>query len=173
MADEKLFVVIVGGYPDGAHVEVHDVRFVVGRDLPDCFDDLKAQWWGPQKRFHIDAWGVLEWADGFDVAISNGVALESPRLWFVNLGGYLSDRFQEMHKNVFVVADTAAEAKTRALNMAPDWSSAHRDVLFDVENTIDVASTLAADFQISLTPAAEEKPFLFEARYLAKLERRA
>ena len=167
MASPVLFVVVVGGYPEGANVEVHDVRFVVGNAIEDCFDDLKNQWWGnnPQ-RFHLDAWGALTWADGFGISIRNDNPESDFRLWFVNLGGYLPDRFKELHKNVFVVARDSSEAKKRALEMAQDWVPPHRDALLDVEMAIDIDNALGEGKHIWLDPSVPERPFKFEARYL-------
>ncbi|GGY50517.1 DUF1543 domain-containing protein [Parvularcula lutaonensis] len=167
---DKLFIIMVGGYPEGAHVEVHDIRFAIGRELRDCFPKIKAEWWGGQDRLHLDAWGALEWADGHDVVISR----ERPegagemQLFFVNLGGYREDYFGELHENVFVVAANRNEAKVRALKMARGWISPHRDTLFDVEALVNVGE--AADTKIWLVPNTEEKPFRFEARYLPKLD---
>ena len=167
MASPKLFVVVVGGYPDGAHVEVHDVRFTVGHKIEDCFDDLKKQWWGDNPaRFHLDAWGPLTWADGFGVSIRQEKPEGDFRLWFVNLGGYLPDRFEELHKNVFVVAQDKASAKKRALAMAQEWVSPHRDALLDVEMAIDINQALGEGQYIWLDPSAPEKNFEFEAYYL-------
>ncbi|MEL7489365.1 MAG: DUF1543 domain-containing protein [Pseudomonadota bacterium] len=169
---EKLWVIMVGGYPPGAHVEVHDVRFVVGAALEDCFDDIKRQWWGgAPERLHIDAWGALEWADGHGVTISDQPPTHDLRLWFANLGGYDPAVFNELHKNVFVVARDQGEAKKRALATVSGWASPHRDVLAEVEMTVDVAGALADGKYIHLDPDAAEIPFQFEARYLAKLTR--
>ena len=166
----KLWVIMVGGYPDGAHVEVHDVRFIAGDTLEDCFDDIKAQWWGGNPaRLHIDAWGALEWADGHGVSIGTTPPPNDLKLWFANLGGYDPTVFDELHKNVFVVAPDQNEAKKRALKMVEGWTSPHRDVLCEVETTVDVAGALADGMFIHLDPDAAEKPFHFEACYLAKL----
>lgn len=164
---------MVGGYPPGTHVEVHDVRFVIGRALRDCFPALKAGWWGGEDRFHVDAWGALEWADGYDVVVADeppaGAAADKA-LWFVNLGGYDPAYFGELHRNVFVVAGDRAEAKKKGLALAKDWVSPHRDVAVDVDDAINVGETIEGAQRVFLVPNAEEKPFRFEARYLAKLD---
>ena len=42
----KLFAVLLGGKAPGAHVEVHDLVFVVGKDLPSLYPLLKEKWFG-------------------------------------------------------------------------------------------------------------------------------
>ncbi|MCC8467825.1 MAG: hypothetical protein LN589_03940 [Rickettsia endosymbiont of Eriopis connexa] len=64
---------------------------------------------------HLDAWGVLNWADGYRIEIvdfepNNNQA----KLYFINLGGYDSKQFTELHKNIFVVAKSEQKAKSRA-----------------------------------------------------------
>lgn len=168
----KLFIVIVGGYPEGAHTEVHDVRFAIGEGLADIFPVLKAEWWGGDDRFHFDAWGALEWADGFDVIVADETpagAASDQKLWFVHLGGYTDGFFGEKHKNVFVVAGDAGAAKSKALAIArdEDWSTPHRDTLFRVEDAVNISSVVGSS--VHLVPCTNEKPFSFEARYLPKV----
>ena len=161
----KLFVVIVGGTVPGAHVELHDVRFVIGRTIEDCYDDLRAQWWGTPESLHLDAWGPLEWADGCDIEISDAPSAVEEKLWFFNLGGYDPARFDELHANLFVVGTDWREAKLRALDQAArGWVAPHKDYVFEIENAIDIAA--AAKGHIQLRRGAPEKPFRFEARYV-------
>lgn len=164
----KLFAVIVGGEVSGCHVELHDTRFVAGERIEDCYDALRAQWWGTPESLHLDAWGPLEWADGYSVEIVRDD--EAPpglqRLWFLNLGGYDPAQFEELHRNIFMVAPDWRSAKTRAIADIRDWVSPHKDYAFDVERAIDVSAAVGPDWRIRLTPGAAPKPFVFEARYV-------
>ena len=164
---QKLWVVMVGGYPKGAHTEVHDIRFAVGNRIEETFEALKAQWWGGDDRFHLDAWGALEWADGHRVIISDEKpdGASDASLWFCHLGGYRDGFFGELHSEVFVVASDKGSAKRKALALAPPWDSPHRDTQHTVETEIDVAGSLGSA-KIWLVPSAEEVPFTFEAKYL-------
>jgi hypothetical protein len=87
-------------------------------------------------------------------------------LWFVNLGGYDSAEFTELHKNVFVVASDDREARLRAVAQVREWESPHKDVIAEVETAIDVGRALTGSHSIRLEPRAEEKPFRFEARFM-------
>ena len=163
---QKLWVVLVGGYPDKAHTEVHDIRFVVGETIEDTFGALKEQWWGGTDRLHLDAWGALEWADGHRIVVSD----ERPEgavdasLWFCHLGGYRDGFFGELHSEVFVVAADKGEAKRKALAMAPQWDSPHRDTQHTVETEVDVEASLGGP-KIWLIPSEDEIAFSYEAKY--------
>ncbi|HBS36161.1 MAG TPA: DUF1543 domain-containing protein [Parvularcula sp.] len=164
----KLFAVIVGGEVAGCHVELHDTRFVAGERIEDCYEALKAQWWGTPESLHLDAWGPLDWADGFRIEIFNEAADQdqAQRLWHLNLGGYDPAQFEELHRNLFMVAPDWRSAKTRALAEVKDWTSPHKDYALDVERAIDVGASLGEGWRIRLTPSAEPQPFIFEARYV-------
>jgi hypothetical protein len=164
----KLFMFYVGGNCGNSNVELHDVRFSIGETAEDCHDDLRRQWWGEPKSLHLDCWGEVNQADGFDVALTP----EAPRagvdnLFFVNLGGYDPLEFSELHKNILVVATDANAAKAKALSQAQNWSQPHRDKLFEVEKTVDITALLQRyGVFLTLTKAAQEKQFAFVCQYL-------
>jgi hypothetical protein len=164
----KLYAVIVGGEVEGCHVELHDTRFVAGERIEDCFAALKAQWWGTPESLHLDAWGVLNWADGYSVDLvrSSDATDDLQRLWFLNLGGYDPSKFEELHRNIFMVAPDWRSAKTRAIAEIKDWVAPHKDYTFDVDRAIDVTAALGAAWRVALTPSADPKPFIFETRYV-------
>ncbi len=136
----NLFMVYIGGYKDNANLELHDMRFVIGEKIEDCYPTLKNQWWGDEKGFHMDAWGVVKSADGYNVSINNTPAKQSEKLWFVNLGGYDPEQFTELHKNVLVVANDHTEAKLRAKEQIKNWTKPHRDKWFEVEKVLELTN---------------------------------
>lgn len=165
MTPRRLFAVYVGGSIAGAHVELHDMRFAVARAIEDAFDDLRAQWWGEPKSLHLDAWGAIEHADGYDVSV-----VEAPpggqdvRLYFLNLGGYDATLFTELHENLFIVAPDARAAKARAIARVKHWLAPHKDHIAEIHEAIDVADAAGPSTYLRLTPAPA-RPFAFEARY--------
>jgi hypothetical protein len=42
----KLFAIYIGGEHPGAHIEAHDVRFVVAESVRETHAKLRADWWG-------------------------------------------------------------------------------------------------------------------------------
>lgn len=164
----KLFMFYVGGDCGNSNVELHDVRFSIGETPEDCRDDLRRQWWGDPKSLHLDCWGEVEQADGYDIALSSGTSSETPeRLFFVNLGGYDLTEFAELHKNVLLVAPSAKSATSKALAQIRKWSLPHRDNLFEVEKAVDVTAMMDQyGLTLTLTKATTEKPFRFECDYV-------
>ncbi len=66
--------------------------------------------------------------DGYDVEITEELtdAQQLERLYFVNLGGYDSKQFTELHQNILVVAENDREAKAKALKKMSGWKHAQR-----------------------------------------------
>ena len=164
---EKLFAVYVGGMAEGCHVELHDVRFVIGNSIEDCYDDLKAQWWGVPESLHLDAWGPIELADGYRADVVDRPAAGDVKLYLANLGGYDPEQFTELHENFFIVAPDPHEAKKRVLAKIDGWTSPHRDAILEVDSVVDIAAATGAQQRfIKLTPDDHARPFIFEARYV-------
>ena len=164
----KLFMFYIGGNCGNSNIELHDVRFSVGNVPEDCYDDLRRQWWGDPKSLHLDCWGPVEQADGFDVTLTAAPQSDMPsKLFFVNLGGYNPLEFAELHRNVLIVAPDAASAKQTALSQINHWSQPHKDRLFEIEKAIDVSALMASQgYFLALKPATIEKPFVFRCAYL-------
>jgi hypothetical protein len=158
----------IGGNCGNSNIELHDVRFSIGESPEDCYDDLRRQWWGEPGSLHLDCWGVVEQADGFDVAVTTIPSTgNSVNLYFVNLGGYDRSEFSELHRNVLLVAADAKAAKVRALKEVQGWSEPHRDKAFEVEKTLDVSALAHGQgYYLTLTKAKETKQFSFVCKYL-------
>src|ERR1700760_2536050 len=118
----KLFMFYVGGNFGNSNVELHDVRFSIGEVAEDCYDDLRRQWWGDAGSLHLDCWGAVEQADGYDVELSTEPPKAAePSLFFVNLGGYDPSEFTELHRNVLIVAPDEVAAKAKAKAQINHW----------------------------------------------------
>ena len=121
-----LFLVVLGGRADKANVELHDVRWAVGSQIEDTFNDLRNNWFGSIDGLHIDSFKKIEYIDGYKINLKifdkNKIKnKQSPNqinsqqnLWFVNIGGYDPYSMQEKHEFGLVVASSSLEAKNRA-----------------------------------------------------------
>src|SRR5262245_11347513 len=107
----------VGGSCRNSNIELHDVRFSFGETVEGCYEDLRRQWWGDPESLHLDCWGQVSQADGFDVTVTaDAIAAGDERLFFANMGGYDPSEFAELHRNILLVAPDAKTAKLRALS---------------------------------------------------------
>lgn len=136
-----LYMVMLGGKHPKAKIEVHDVVFAVGETLSDTYPQLVQNWFGDAKQVHIDAWMSIAGVEQYAVHLSQTPSQSGPKLYFVNLGGYLSHAFGEDHRYLLVVADNEAQAKAKAKAQAPAlWHKPHRDQLADVDDCLELDS---------------------------------
>jgi hypothetical protein len=157
----------IGGNCGSSNVELHDVRFSVGATPEDCYADIRRQWWGDPQSLHLDSWGAVEQADGYDISISHGLPKAEERLFFVNLGGYDPGEFNELHKNLLLVAADAKTAKAKALAQVSGWHQPHKDRIFEIEKAVDLSAAVgSAGYKLDLTPARAVRPFQFTCKYV-------
>ena len=122
-----LFIVVIGGKTAKSNIELHDVRWVIGRNIEDTFDQIREGWFGDIKGLHLDSYKKITEIDGHRVTIKkvkkrtyqnkDNIMLQSiryKRLWFVNLGGYDRNSMSEKHEFGLFVANTSDEAKEKA-----------------------------------------------------------
>lgn len=153
-ADLRLFVVMLGGRHARANTEVHDVVFAVAPTIERSHAQLRAQWFGEAAGLHIDSWMTVDGVEQWQVRLSaEAPATGAPRLYFVNLGGYVAGEFGEAHGYLLVVAADAVEAKRKALRQAQaEWIKPHRDALLEVDSCLPVGPI--GSLHVHLVPGA-------------------
>jgi hypothetical protein len=164
----KLFVIYIGGSTTTSFIELHDMRFVVAQSIEKTYDVIRNTWWGTAESLHLDAWGELIYADGYDIVVQPKVNVDPvhEKLFFLNLGGYDSKQFTELHRNVFIVAQDKQTAKIKAKAQIQDWEVPHTDSNFEVENIISVSECLGGSgYDLALTKTNNPKQFVFTCKY--------
>lgn len=163
----KLFAIYIGGEHDLANIEVHDMRFVIANRLEETFEELRRQWWGKPKSLHVDCWAQIDTVDGYTVTLRPEPFDGPERLYYVNLGGYDRAEFIEKHKNAFVVAETAPDARRKAIaQVKPLWYAPHRDEQYEAEQVFALDDRANREsLHIHLTPDPENRPLTFTCKY--------
>ncbi|OYW90385.1 MAG: hypothetical protein B7Z18_11475 [Alishewanella sp. 32-51-5] len=145
----QLFLVYLGGTAPGANIELHDVRFVVGKRIEDTYPQLRQQWFGTQKGLHLDSYLALH-----NIRLSTAPVQQQVKLFFVNFGGYYPGKIAEQHDFMLCVAGSAAEAKTRAkAQLLTDADSPHKDDLLQLDDCLQLEQ--ASGYYIELVPGGQ------------------
>jgi hypothetical protein len=107
-----LYMVMLGCKPQGRITEQHDIFFGIEKSLTDLIPEMNAFWPEAKGKIHIDAWREITFVDGFSLEITerNAAVLQNEKLFFINLGGYKENEFEEYHYKVVTVAKNKAEA---------------------------------------------------------------
>lgn len=114
--NHTLFMVMLGATPPGRLTEQHDIFFGIGKNLKELIPAMNAFWQEAKGQIHIDAWRKVSFVDDFKIEIvSREENLLNPeKLFFINLGGYKENEFEEYHYKVVTVAQNKAEAIKKA-----------------------------------------------------------
>ena len=73
----SLFLVVLGGRTASSHIELHDVRWVVGPSIESTIPTLRQQWFGLLSGLHIDSYKAIRHVDGYAIDLIKGHA-QSP-----------------------------------------------------------------------------------------------
>ncbi|KPZ57432.1 DUF1543 domain-containing protein [Pseudoalteromonas sp. P1-25] len=134
----QLFMVYLGGRIQGCHIEMHDIRFVVGQSIEQTYSKLKSQWVGDKNNVHMDSYMAVNHIDGYKVE--------------------LVDTYVEQHDFALYVAGSPAEAKQRAKSdLLAGLSHIHKDDLHDVDDCFAI-DLLDSQLNIKLTPSGHAQP---------------
>ncbi len=121
---QKLFMMILGATPKGRYIEQHDIFFGIADSVKELIPDIFAHWPEANGKVHIDAWREVTCTDGFDIHVvlkneeqTNDIH-QNKKLFFLNLGGYKPDEFEEYHYKMIVACDSKADAIKQARQTA-------------------------------------------------------
>jgi len=164
----NLFVVYVGGKTETSLIEVHDIHFALGEKIEDTYDQIRNQWWGTPKSLHLDAWGILKSVDHYNLVLkSEAIKNQTHKLYFINLGGYDSNDFTELHKNIFVIAEDEGKAKQQAKETITHWEVPHKDNLYEIDDCLNVSDLLSKKgLFVHLEQTNQPTAFTFTCKYV-------
>jgi len=162
-----LYMLLIGTTPPERNIEQHDVFFGIGGCIKDLIPDVVAFWPGNNK-LHFDAWREVTSVNGYkiEVVLKNESKHDSAfKLFFINLGGYKQNEFEEFHYKMVI----AATNKSEAINLSKQTAffshtgfkdaTSHIDDKFgvDVDDIYEITDILPVGvkekYSILVTPA--------------------
>lgn len=137
--DNRLIACVLGGTAPRARTELHDVAFAVGDSLEAVHPQLLDTWFGDPNGLHVDAWCFVDNVAGYRVRLERTPAVDGPKLYFVNIGGYRRGEFGERHAWGLFGARSPGEAKARAKQvLLQGHEQIHKDDLHAVDDCLAV-----------------------------------
>ncbi|MDO8316539.1 MAG: DUF1543 domain-containing protein [Flavobacterium sp.] len=154
----KLYMIMLGCVPEGRFTEQHDIFFGIGKSLKELIPHINRFWPEAKGKIHIDAWREVSVVDDFSIEIvpKNTEAQVTPeQLFFINLGGYKENEFEEYHYKMITVASSLALASKKSKKTAFykhcgfKEAPSHIDDQYgiDVDDIYNVADMLPAQFK--------------------------
>jgi len=145
-----LFMVQLGGRPKGRLIEQHDMFFGIADNLVELIPAINEHWPEVKNKWHVDSYRAVTCVDGYRIdwvaTAESDRANENQaddakdlKLYFINLGGYLPDDFEEYHHKLLIVAPTQAEAikQAKQSDFYKKYSFKDKDTPFDAASHID------------------------------------
>ncbi|WP_316830612.1 DUF1543 domain-containing protein [Pedobacter aquatilis] len=167
MQTQKLFMLMLGCKPQGRQTEQHDIFFGIGESLKDLIPQIFDFWPEAKSKIHIDAWREVNFVEGCKVeVIPSSESIENQfSLFFLNLGGYRPNEFDEPHYKMLLATPDKATAIKLAKETAFykhtcfEGATSHIDDKYgvDVDDVFEIEDVITADlkskFKLKLSPA--------------------
>jgi hypothetical protein len=122
MQSPKLFMLLLGCRPPGRFTEQHDILFAIGNTPKDLVPDICTFWPEAKQKIHVDAWRVVTKVGNYNIEIAEKAtapkATTAAKLFFINLGGYKPNEFDEFHYKMIVACADKGEAIRQAKQTA-------------------------------------------------------
>lgn len=159
-------MLLLGCKPHGRHTEQHDIFFSIGHTLKELVPSIVNFWPEAAPKIHIDAWREVTMVNGHGIkVVPRTQAVEqvnAPRIFFINLGGYKENEFEEFHYKILAVANDkdAAIRQARQTAFYKHVNSPHVDDKYgvDVDDVYEITDILPAalkeTYTLEITPQA-------------------
>ena len=159
----NLYMLVIGGKPEGRFTEQHDVFFGIGDALKDLVPALNSFWPELANKMHVDSWRKVTSVDGYEISVepkNNELSSNNKKLFFVNLGGYKPNDMEEYHYKQLVVAKSLAEASRIAKDSVfyKHHDSSHIDDKYgiDVDDIYEVSDLLGTHYKKNFSIVIQE-----------------
>jgi hypothetical protein len=168
----KLFKVLIGCTPKGRNTEQHDVFFGIAETIQALVPQLKDFWPEAAHKIHLDAFREVNVVNDYSISIidKNDTSKSATQLFFINLGGYKPNEFDEFHYKMVVAATDKAtaiqQAKQTTFYKHCGFEGAPSHV--DDKYGIDVDDVYA--IEEILAPALKEKYKIVVQKSITKME---
>lgn len=166
----QLYMILLGATPKGRNIEQHDIFFGIGNSVKDLLPEMIAFWPEAKGKIHVDAYRIVKKVGKYKVEVIDKAdenKTEIRSLFFMNLGGYKRDEFEELHYKMLAVSDQKAlaikEAKESAFykHVGFKGATSHIDDKFgvDVDDIFEIKDILSKEtkskYALKFTPVDE------------------
>lgn len=158
----KLYMILIGCTPKGRHIEQHDIFFGIAENIKALIPAIIDFWPEAEGKMHIDGWREVNNVDGHSVTVTpknnEEANADAPQLFFLNLGGYKPNEFEEYHYKMLSIATNKGlaiqQAKQTAFYKHTGFKGAESHV--DDKYGVDVDDAYAIE---DILPAAMKEQY--------------
>ena len=156
-------MLLLGCKPPGRRTEQHDIFFGMANSLKDLRPAIIAAWPEANKKIHVDAWREVNYVEGYAVevyekATSEMIVTEQKiKLFFLNLGGYKENEFEEFHYKIVVASENKSGAIMQAKATAFYKHTGFKGATSHIDDKYGVDVDDIFEIEEILTPDLKEK----------------
>ena len=161
MQEPTLYMLLLGCKPVGRNIEQHDIFFGIANGVNNLSQDIIYSWPEANGKIHVDAWREVRQVGDFTIrAVPVSTRQENTetaglKLFFINLGGYKKDKFEEFHYKLLLVAANKSEAIGKAksdsfyLHTGFKGAPSHLDDKYgiDVDDSYEISDLLPGEIK--------------------------
>lgn len=164
-------MVQLGGRPKGRLIEQHDIFFGAASQVSGLIGGINEHWPEVKNKWHIDSYRAITKVGSYAIKLiepSQQLKAADLKLFFINLGGYQQDSFEEFHYKLLIVAPNQADAIKQAKKSdfykqstfkdktSPFNAASHIDDKFavDIDDIYNV-NDLISNVQLSIEPISD------------------
>lgn len=150
-------MILLGCKPAGRNIEQHDIFFGIAQQLKDLIPSIQT-FWPNAGKIHLDGFKEINNVDGYQISIAekDAVPQNGNKLFFINLGGYKQNEFEEYHYKIVSVATKREDAINAAKQTAffkhtgfGKVATSHVDDKYgiDVDDIYNIEEILSEEFK--------------------------
>jgi hypothetical protein len=160
-----LYMMMIGCRPEGRFTEQHDIFFGIARHPSELIPQLLEFWPEAKGKMHVDALRAVRYVDGFEILVrpKEEAAGSGQQLFFLNLGGYTREVFDEAHYKMLVVAPEKSEAIRKAKQTAFYKHTGYKEAPSHIDDKYGVDVDDIYEIKEILSPVFKNK-FAIEIR---------
>ncbi len=156
-------MLLLGCKPAGRNIEQHDIFFGIASSLKELIPDILNAWPEAENKIHIDAWREIDYVDGYRVQVypKNEIVSfskeEKVKLFFINLGGYKENEFEEFHYKMIIACENKSVAIQRAKQSAFYKHTGFKGATSHIDDKYGVDLDDIFEIEDILSPQLKEK----------------
>lgn len=175
----KLYMILIGCTPKNRLIEQHDMYFGIAEELKNLIPNMNRFWPEAEGVFHIDCWRKVTRVGNYNIEVIEKTNFKNNfQLFFINLGGYLPNEFEEYHHKQLIVAKSKAEAIKKvketefykkfsfkgAQSHIDDYYGVDIDEIYNVEDILPLE--FKTNYQLKITESIDSKEDVNNIGYL-------
>lgn len=152
-------MLLIGCKPKGRNTEQHDIYFGIAPSIKELIPHIKTFWREAEGKMHIDGWREVNAVNGYTVSVvpATEKIQNDATLFFINLGGYKENEFEEFHYKILTAATDKSSAIYASKRTAFYQHTQFKDAASHIDDKYGVDVDDMYEIEDILSPAMKQQ----------------